>query len=246
MFSLVYQFGVDANTVPVLVNLVAWFDASDANSITSSGAPLTVSQWNDKSGNVNNATQGTASFQPELVAGAANGRPVLRFDGIDDVMALPSVVISGTVARTLFFVCRSDNASTSAGIISLTTSTTAGTRYDLVPEVALRVASGSKLWTQSVQSATDYFVLTVQNVASSDVDATLARLDGVDMVQQSAGARAINTGSAGTTRFGEQNNGSNHYSGDLAEIVLYDRALSLSEMQSVEHYLGAKWGVVVV
>ena len=44
----------------------------------------TVSRWHDQSGNGNDAIQATAARQPLLMAGALNGHPVVRFDGVND------------------------------------------------------------------------------------------------------------------------------------------------------------------
>jgi hypothetical protein len=49
-----------------------------------SGSP--VSQWSDQSGNGRYAIQGAGDSQPVLVAGALNGKPVVRFDGVNDFM----------------------------------------------------------------------------------------------------------------------------------------------------------------
>jgi hypothetical protein len=69
-----------------LANLALWLDATDSSTITeSSGA---VSQWNDKSGNSNNAVQATLGSRPALTTNALNGKSVLTFDGTDDFMTV--------------------------------------------------------------------------------------------------------------------------------------------------------------
>jgi len=47
---------------PTEITTAAWYDASDANTISESGGD--VSQWSDKSGNDNHATQGTIAYKP--------------------------------------------------------------------------------------------------------------------------------------------------------------------------------------
>jgi hypothetical protein len=37
----------------------------------------------------------------------------------------------------------------------------------------------------------------------------------------------------------------NHFGGDIAEIILYDRKISQSEIDGVEGYLSAKYGLVI-
>jgi hypothetical protein len=62
---------------PSMISTALWLDAADAGTVTTvSGA---VSQWNDKSGNGRNATQGTAGNRPVYQASAQNGLNAVRF-----------------------------------------------------------------------------------------------------------------------------------------------------------------------
>lgn len=75
--------------------LVAWYDASDAGSITASGGA--VSQWNDLSGNGYHLTQSTGALQPETGAATLNGLNVVTF-GRDsqEYMETGTISVSGT------------------------------------------------------------------------------------------------------------------------------------------------------
>jgi hypothetical protein len=78
--SAVNTNGESTNSSPVSANtlaLVAWFKA-DAITGVASGAPLSV--WPDATGNGYNAWQTTSTNQPTYVAGALNGLPVVRFN----------------------------------------------------------------------------------------------------------------------------------------------------------------------
>jgi len=54
-----------------------------------------VTTWYDQSGNANDASQGTASNQPQLVSGGSllteNGKPSIDFDGISDFLSYGSI-----------------------------------------------------------------------------------------------------------------------------------------------------------
>jgi len=239
----VHQFGVDTNTLPVLDSLVAWFDAADLNTITESSGDL--SQWDDKSGNGHHATQGVGADQPSFVTDVVNGLPVVRFNGTSDFLDLGSVVISGTTGRTFFLVCRADNTGTAEAMISLSTSGANGGRYDLTGQISLRVVAGFRQFTVSIVDASNYFVLSVWNAASSDVSATEGRRNGTALVQASVNTQAIDTQVSGTTRLGENGVSNQFYDGDLSEVIMYDRELSASEIDSVESYLAAKWGITL-
>jgi hypothetical protein len=64
-----------------LTSLVAWYDMSDASTITSSSGA--VSQVDDKSGQGNHVTQATAANKPTTGTVTLNGLNVLAFDGSD-------------------------------------------------------------------------------------------------------------------------------------------------------------------
>ena len=68
---------------------IATFGGSDS---------LTVSAWYDQSGSGNNATQSTATSQPQIYNGTAvvteNGKPALDFDGTDDLMDSPTITVT--------------------------------------------------------------------------------------------------------------------------------------------------------
>jgi hypothetical protein len=60
-----------------LTNLAAWYDASDAATITSMSN--LVSQWNDKSANGKNLVQASSGSQPSTGLSTQNGRNLIQF-----------------------------------------------------------------------------------------------------------------------------------------------------------------------
>lgn len=62
-----------------LPGIVGWWDASNAASITASGSPARVSQWNDLSGNGHDLTQGTGASQPTSGVESQNGKNAVGF-----------------------------------------------------------------------------------------------------------------------------------------------------------------------
>lgn len=66
-------FGLKSDTSSVPVWMTLWLDASDRSSVTTSAG--TISQWNDKSGNGNNAIQVSGTSQPTY--NAADGEVVM-------------------------------------------------------------------------------------------------------------------------------------------------------------------------
>ena len=88
-------FPATVAAAPLTNNLVLWVDAEDldgdgvAEGLGESGlSGAFVTTWVDKAPDrgVNTATQGITADQPLLQLGAQNGRPVVRFDGVDDFL----------------------------------------------------------------------------------------------------------------------------------------------------------------
>ena len=80
-----------------LTGLQLWLDASDASTLydaTTGGSLVAanggVARWEDKSGNNRHATQGTAGSRPARKTAIQGGLDVLRFDGSDDQLSVPS------------------------------------------------------------------------------------------------------------------------------------------------------------
>ncbi|RMG96173.1 MAG: hypothetical protein D6706_10620, partial [Chloroflexi bacterium] len=68
-----------------------------------------VGAWEDQSGNGNHATQATTTNKPIYWTNVVNGKPVVRFDGVDDDLALSSSTIMNFEridTWTFFFVVK--------------------------------------------------------------------------------------------------------------------------------------------
>ncbi len=111
VFGLMVFFEKDAQMVygqdfdPTSISgLSLWLNAG---TITGFDDGDLVDSWLDQSGQTipNNVTQGTASKQPTFQTNEVNGYPAVRFDGNDDNMDLSSKI---STARTLFVVIRFD------------------------------------------------------------------------------------------------------------------------------------------
>ena len=142
-----------------LYGLQIWLD--DTSDVTIATG---VSQWNDKSGNANHATQGTAASQPTL--STDNNKRSLTFDGTDDTLAFPNLGLNGTSSNTLFFVCYID--STTSGFDNplafgsgsegrLETSSAGG---DVLKSVNLGIRTAdTSIWSGSIDDVLNIYTL---------------------------------------------------------------------------------------
>jgi hypothetical protein len=221
--------------LPDIAGLQLWLDADDSDTITLNGG--TVSQWNDKSGNGYNVSQSTASNQPTYTASALNGKSVVRFDGGDELNG-SATVVGGSTNRTVFVVFNCNNFGTTPAYgVTLGDSTSNGESFGVSREIAVRVNSGYRTWTTAVDSTHAIVTIVLDGTSTTGLSAWK---NGSILTANLTSARTLNTAAGfivgNGTAGGELN-------GDVAEIIVYNSALSTSDRQSVESYLSIKWGI---
>jgi hypothetical protein len=92
--------------VPEVVADIGDFDAEAVLTFVGTGSGFATT-WYDQSGNGRNVTQTTAASQPRIVSNGAleavNGKPEIRFDGVDDYLAAASPLIDTTHSLFVLF-----------------------------------------------------------------------------------------------------------------------------------------------
>lgn len=101
-----------------LSNLTAYWPHTSASKTIATG----VSSWADSAGAARNMTQANGALQPTVVAAALDGAEVVRFDGVDDVLAssaLSSLITAS--AWTIYCVARWRSVATTNGAANVWT-----------------------------------------------------------------------------------------------------------------------------
>ena len=201
--------------------LKLWVRA-DAGVIASAGS---VSAWADQSGNGNHLVQTTAASQPRLVEGAANGLPVVRFDGQGDAMLFTTRL---TKIRTVFWVVRADGSSNTDYRFLLGDSSL----YDLCS------GTPSAIWSSTYTSA---------SVRNGETRLNGALVNGTTTARPTtlSAISLVTTGDVTADAFSRDRTVGRSWWGDLAELLVYDRPLSDSERETIEGYLAAKYALWV-
>jgi len=241
-----------------IANLKAWYDASDTATITVSGTAVT--QWNDKSANGYNLTQGTAGKRPLSGTRTQNGLNAVDFDGSDDVVVAASAAdwafLNNTGGSTYFFTIFADTSATDrflfatdGGLSANIGSNSSVTSSDFVQSVVSRGASGALAVLQvTTQTATDN-TASYWSFLSDPNNATAANRIKI----WKNGANPINTNAltnAPTTsnptyalNLGGLSNFSLSFNGLICEAIFYSGLLSATDQGKVETYLASKWGI---
>jgi Tfp pilus assembly protein PilV len=215
-----YDIGYKApNHSSLASNLVSWYDA---NQETYADA-ASVTNWHDKSGNSRDLLTGVA---PTFKTNILNGHPVVRFSGTNYLFNTTTPL---SQPFTAFVVAKETGGATGKMVID-------GNSSNFVQLFAY----SSTLWQfepgsikTPAGSTGNFTVLSfVANGASSIVSANGQTATG-------------NSGAIGSTglRIGVNNAPAGFFTGDVAEVIIYNSAFSDADRRSVENYLKQKYGL---
>jgi hypothetical protein len=219
--------------------LALWLRSDGGVAVDGAG----VSAWQDQSSAPapSDAAQTTPAHRPTALAGAVAGLPALRFDGQDDVLALPSGFSELADGLTVFAVARPTADRRWPSILALSG-----------PDGAGGVALGRK-------GAGDAFFRVGAGLASGPAGlgevrfralgallepggATTLLRDGAIIATAALAAPAPMQREASTIGHGPWS-GAEPFAGDLAEVLVYRRALDAQERAQVELYLANRYGL---
>lgn len=227
-----------ANYYPLSIGGCAlWLDAADATTIVTGTG---VSQWRDKSGSSNNATQATGSQQPTYTAGTK----VAFNKSNSQYMSLPNGTIPfGNSEYSFYLVLTPQSTGIDVVFSSGDYSTTGGT-------------NGLYYNTSLYQN---YWFYQDANLNVSPVIAQRALIEiiytqNVNRYMYSAGTLQSTTASSNRNSFSTNNiigaegpyPGRGYYSSvDFHEFIIYNTGHMTNQRQQIEGYLAWKWGITL-
>lgn len=225
---------------PLSLSPALWLDASDATSITHIANAVT--QWNDKSGNSRHATQGTALNRPVTNTTTVNGLNSIDFDGTNHALALPSYFDNlSTKDYTIYITFRPD---TTTGTDSLFASEAAGN--GLAMYYTSTNFRGVSTAFATISDEASLATTIAPHIAMLRKNATEFRMFRDGMFGSSKVPSGGFTATFGTW-LGASNNGSFNslMDGRMCEVLIYEATHTEAQVNSVQNYLGSKWGVTV-
>ena len=218
---------------------VKWWIAARKESFADGDAVGTATDW---SSSAVNATQSTAAKRPTFKSGIVNGNSVFRADGVNDGLVLASNPLSGATAATAMFVVKIN--SDPPGSTSVT---------------------GPVLGEWGTSSQNNHFPWTDGNIYDNtfistraitvNPSTTLAQFNqftvlysGGNLIWRMNGTQIATTsatfalGSAPKGLWSNKESALYYLAGDLAEIVMWNGALSGSDLTNEESGLKAQYG----
>ena len=252
----------DANTL---------YDATTGGSLVAADGG--VARWEDKSGNARHATQSTQANRPVRKTSQKNGLDTILFDGSNDSLSISGsnsslkflhstqntvfiVVRCGTSAdpnfRGAIFDSTGDSASPGPGVIL---------HYDDRASASRNNLLNFDLWNAGSIDPDPYVGLEASNnrltpntylALSLEIDPTTGtaanrirhRINGGAAVGGNTATGTLSTANSKSSfTIGAVGNGTAPFSGNLAEIIIYNSALSDTDRPAVESYLISQWGI---
>ncbi len=232
---------------PTNAGPLAWYDASDAATITQAGGA--VSKWSDKVGTAH-MVQATPSMQP--ITGSApnqiNGLNTIAFDGISHALKTVTNPFGGSISNAMLigvFNVSSINTGTPT-LFSLSGSGADANRWQshapwiegtlyfdcggINPPNRISAASG---FAANQTKLLGYYCSTTDSVQQVWVD-------GTNLVSDASGHTVS---AVGGIAFGSDGTASNFDNCRMGEVMVINGTVSATNRQKLEGYLANKWGL---
>jgi hypothetical protein len=229
-----------------------------------------VRTWSDQSGNGYDATQSTTAARPTYIASGLNGLPVVRFDGTDDVMSIPSSTATfkflHSDVSTIFIVAKAGivtdpntrygflgtNGGGNTSVVGININWDDRASQSLNNAIRTGITNGTGWRTLNTENnyfaANTFGILTVRSDPANATPLERSILNfngGTDRKNNVENSTLSTANSAQDVAIGSGGASAFLLNGDIAEIIVYNRALNTSELSQVHRYLARKWGIAL-
>lgn len=190
-----------------------------------------VSQWSDFSSNAKHATQSTAANRPTQQSSGMNGTKSIVFAtglSLTHTLHVPVPYSFAFVAKT----------------------TSVGGAYTTIATFAPSGVGGAFVYAQSasgggwglyaganIDATASLNTFKRCTVSSSAINSNILRTNGSSFSNGNGAVAYVGGGFIGN------DNANQHLSGEIAELIVFNRALSTAELQRLESYFAVKYGL---
>ena len=230
-------------------NLVAWYETTSQASFDSSiDNGVAISSWYDISPSVDksDATQATPANRPVYTENDINSLPTLKFTATSSqFLNLPNGTVPyNNSPYTVFIVAKAgEQCSGTCGLIgsgTVSNNKQNSFRYMIGGQGFANFWSGPtnattsvSLSTYSPHIVTFYYNQKARRIIFNGLEQTLM------------GALTINNAATQSSNTIGNIHGTEYLNGTIGEIIIFNRALMAEEIDSIESYLGKKWGIKI-
>jgi len=239
---------VDGFSPSEILGLTLWLDAADSSTITASNG--LVSEWRDKSGKNNHAAQDTGIEQPVLGQNPINGRNTITFNEMPgERLLVPANIHVSNLwfnGATTIWVEQSRPAAFGNTIASPGEWTSHNSNDGAQVALGVSFTVTDKEFRDPFSS---YSHNTPELVGITYDSANVSNVPNFYRNGLSVGFGGLPTPAGayeegdGSLIIGSNLNNNNPLNGEIAEVLIYDRILSASELSQINTYLSDKWGI---
>ena len=241
--------GIAAPTEPTSVQEL-WLEAAD---VTAAGNPKKASGWSDQSdtGSSNHVSQSTASYKPTLQLSVWNGHQAVQFDGSNDRLTKSSIATDHDLndpEMTIFVVASRDMAASNGTIIEFSGTTNKGYELNYLSSGKFQFKYGDGTTYRTIDTGADYGAA---QCGTNGYILTATIEDNPEVALRVMGKVAASSSShtyvphSSTAAFTLGHSSSNAFNGKIAEVIIYNRALTEAEIEQTEGYLASKYGLTL-
>lgn len=249
-----------SSPVNTINDVALWLETTSEASFSVAEATdqSTVTDWFDIKGSAItdpfNVTQATAGSKPLYIKNATNGLPALRFDGVDDTLAKANVAGSAFTKggnQITIFVVQKYYSPAHQSSVFFWESASGTNRVNMH-------ASWSDTDTHFDFGDINGFIgrLTFSSTPLSYYNKTniitavrrpnnsgAIRMNGTQYASSTGLTSILNTSPISNFYVASMGVASSYQHSDINELIIFKTALKDSEIQTIEQYLSAKWGV---
>jgi hypothetical protein len=244
-----------------LSGLQLWLDATKGLfDATSGGNPVTtdgssVARWEDQSGSGYHVTQATSANRPVLKTGIRNSKNAIRFDGSNDALVSANIVASNLSAMTCFVVSYIagfggggfgryfDRGGINGRVWFVDSRDVGGSPANCNTVIIGSTGGPGQQTALNSLSSANWFLSSVRWDGGTSYIANISQK--INRVVSSRGeANSFTLTSVANTAYviGNRSALDRGFNGDIAELIIYNQALTTEQIDNVEGYLAAKWG----
>ena len=244
-----------ANQLP---NLEVWYYADVNTNLGAITSGSEVVAWNNAGGLTSHPWNSTGGKRPEWFSNIKNGLGVVRFDNntvdvptgedsdTDESLSInPIAYLQSLAGATMVILYRS--LSTAAGRRIATSTNTSGFQWGQNGTQYVGGFSGATFTVDTQTADTNFHHIILKFDGSQTTNATRlkARLDSSEVSLTFSGTVGATTSPSASSFYGgvDSTGNSNYFIGDIGEVIIFTRTLTLSEELAIEQYLTNKWAV---
>lgn len=224
-------------------SMVLWLKSDNFEGAT---PPSPIPLWPDVSGANNDATQSTGGSQPTLVTNAINGLAAVNFSGSNQWLQLPTGMSDFSQGMTVFMITK-----------PTANPVTANARFF---DFGAGATSNNIIFSQPANTSSQFWVYNGSTASSLTASSSVTNNQYQLLEANHTGREAVaifnNTAQKGIGNLSNINNvsrtgnfiakanaGSPYFQGLIAEMIVYNRSLSIDERRNVEGYLISRYAL---